>query len=111
MPKLPKARKVSWKAPSKPFSKKGKKYKVSENHSFYNSKSWRELRKMFISEFPLCAWCEEEGIVKGADIVDHIHEIKNGGEMLDPSNLMSMCLPHHNQKTIWTRNKRKRNEI
>lgn len=108
MPKLPKSKKVAWQAKRKPFASNGSKPKYSDNHSFYNSKAWRELRKMFISEHPLCKWCEEEGIVKEADVVDHIQEIKDGGEMLDQKNLMSMCHPHHLQKTNWNRSKRKK---
>lgn len=80
----------------------------SINSKFYNSKQWRELRAMYIKEKPLCEWCNEEGVVKGADVVDHIKEIRDGGERLDQENLMSMCHMHHNQKTNWERQKRRK---
>lgn len=83
----------------------------SINSKFYNSKQWRDLRSMHIRHYPLCKWCEEEGKVVAADVVDHIIEINNGGEKLDSNNLMSMCHPHHNQKTNWSRAKRRRNEV
>jgi|TARA_R110000824_G_scaffold238460_1_gene427248 5-methylcytosine-specific restriction endonuclease McrA len=114
MPNLPKRKKLSWKSDNdiKPFETKGtKKNYVSDNHKFYVSKEWKTLRNFYISEFPLCKWCEEEGITNKADIVDHIKEIKDGGSKLDQSNLMSLCHKHHSQKTNWERAKRKRNEI
>tara|TARA_R110000824_G_C15170848_1_gene672896 strand:- start:595 stop:936 length:342 start_codon:yes stop_codon:yes gene_type:complete len=107
MPRLPKGKKKKWIASSNKATGFTKKHQ-SENSDFYNSRAWRKLRQMFIAENPLCVWCEEEGLTKEAAIVDHIIEIKDGGDLLDPSNLRSMCLPHHNQKTNWERAKRNR---
>ncbi len=110
MPTLPKPIR------SKPIQSNNKKtgYKIDKhksiNNKFYNSRQWRELREMFIKQNPLCEWCKEEGSVVAADVVDHIKEIRDGGERLDENNLMSMCHAHHNQKTNWSRQKRnKRN--
>ena len=55
---------------------------------------------------PLCVWCEEEGITKPGDIVDHIKEISDGGDPFDQNNLQTMCHKHHNQKTKWAAKKR-----
>ena len=52
--------------------------------------------------------CEGEGIVKPADVVDHIHEIKDGGAALEASNLQSLCHHHHAQKTAQKRSERGR---
>tara|TARA_R110001632_G_scaffold11193_1_gene40554 strand:- start:169 stop:510 length:342 start_codon:yes stop_codon:yes gene_type:complete len=111
MPKLPKRKKLSWMVNDvkKPFdSITSKKVYKSENHKFYLSKEWKTLRNFFISEFPLCKWCEEEGITNKADVVDHIEEIKDGGSKLDQSNLMSLCHKHHLQKTNWERARRRK---
>ena len=43
-------------------------------------------------------------------IIDHIEEIKDGGDRLNQDNLMTLCLPHHNQKTNWAKAKRNKNE-
>lgn len=111
MPNLPKGKKKKWIASSKKATGFTKKHK-SENYDFYNSRAWRELRKWHYERHPLCQWCLEEGRVNDKDktIIDHIVEIKDGGERLDPSNLMTLCLPHHNQKTNWNKAKRLRNE-
>ena len=110
MPKLPKGKPKSWIANSKKKTRYTEKH-ISENSSFYNSSAWRKVRKAYFTMNPLCKWCEEEGKVVAADVVDHIIEINNGGEKLDSNNLMSMCHPHHNQKTNWSRAKRRRNEV
>ena len=57
---------------------------------------------------PICKWCEEEGRVTPGQIVDHIVEIKDGGQTLSFDNLQTLCLPHHNQKTAWAKMKRKK---
>lgn len=112
MPSLPKGKKKKWIASSK--KKTGyKKQHQSENYDFYNSTAWRKLREMHIREHPICVWCLEEGRVNGTDklIVDHIKEIKDGGERLDGTNLQTLCLSHHNQKTNWAKAKRRKNVI
>ena len=82
----------------------------SENYDFYNSRAWRELRKWHIERNPVCQWCLEEGKVNYKDkiIIDHIIEIKDGGDRLNQDNLQTLCLPHHNQKTNWAKAKRKK---
>ena len=111
MPNLPKRKKLSWKAKvdRTPFAnkEKNKKY-VSKNSKFYNSKEWKALREYFINENPLCKWCEEEGKVNKADVIDHVKEIVDGGDRLNQNNLMSLCHRHHIQKTNWERSKRKK---
>ena len=110
MPSLPKGKKKKWIVSSQKKSGFTKKHQ-SENSDFYNSRAWRRLREWHYARHPICKWCEEEGKVVAADVVDHIIEINNGGEKLDSNNLMSMCHPHHNQKTNWSRAKRRRNEV
>mgnify|MGYP003630050897 CR=1 FL=1 len=110
MPSLPKKKDVSWRAKTerKAFESKGKKSYKTDNVKFYNSKEWKTLRNYYISEFPLCKWCEEEDKIVPGDVVDHIKEIKDGGDILNQNNLMTLCHRHHIQKTNWERSKRKR---
>ena len=109
MPTLPKSKKKKWIASSN--KKSGFKAKhLSVNSEFYNSTAWRELRKWFIKSNPTCKWCLEEGRANINNlIVDHIVEIIDGGEKLDPSNLQTLCLSHHNQQQM--RKLEKRNEV
>ena len=109
MPILPKGKKKKWIANSNKKTGFTKKHQ-SENYDFYNSKAWRDLRKWFIKQNPLCKWCKEEGIMTIDNlIVDHIIEIKEDStKKLDIDNLQTLCLKHHNQKTNWQ--KAKRNE-
>ena len=73
-----------------------KKYK-----QFYNSASWRKLRKsVMIKHDWLCANCEREGKYRVADVVDHIIEVKDDwGKRLDSNNLEPLCHTCHNIKT------------
>lgn len=66
---------------------------------FYNNRAWRKLRGWYIRNNPLCVHCKTEGIIKAGDVVDHIIEIKNGGEKLNSLNLQTLCHLHHNRKT------------
>ena len=59
-------------------------------------RAWRKARRIFLSENPLCVMCEDEGIVKAAEEVDHI-EKHNGDPVLfwDVSNWQGLCRFHH----------------
>ncbi len=61
--------------------------------------NWRRARLMHLHEHPLCVECEREGLVVGGTIVDHIVGIQDGGSILDPDNLQTMCDRHHREKT------------
>ena len=110
MPSLPKGKEKKWIASSKKTTGFTENHK-SDNYDFYNSRAWRNLRKWHIEREPHCRWCSEEGKVNYKDkiIIDHIIEIKDGGDRLNQDNLMTLRLPHHNQKTAWAKAKRKRN--
>jgi 5-methylcytosine-specific restriction endonuclease McrA len=68
----------------------------SVNDRFYSSKAWRLSRARQLFEHPLCQY-EENGNACGviADSVHHILPIEEGGSRRDPTNLMSVCRPHH----------------
>lgn len=112
MPSLPKGKKKKWIVSSQKKSGFTKKHQ-SENSDFYNSRAWRRLREWHYARHPICKWCEEEGKldVNSKMIIDHIIELKDGGDGLDPNNLQTLCLPHHTQKTNWAKAKRRKNEI
>ncbi len=71
--------------------------------SFYQSVQWRDLIKSIKRQRGnKCQRCGATGLIIG----DHIHERKDGGASLDPSNIELMCQPCHNTKTAKARRAR-----
>ena len=69
------------------------------SHRFYHTARWQRIRDSFITRHPLCCKCYERGIVKQAEIVDHIIEISDGGSLTSVDNLQSLCRYCHAEKT------------
>ena len=107
MPHLPKKKKIKWVAQT---NKANNNHTRSRDHfdTFYSSSAWRRLRKIIIQLEPLCRWCNEEGKVVPAQMVDHIIPIKQGGEKLDRANLQPLCNRCHAQKSAWDKRKTKK---
>ena len=63
---------------------------------FYHSREWRALVRTIKAKRG--NWCERCGSTKRV-IADHIIEIKDGGPMLDESNVELLCQTHHQRKT------------
>ena len=93
MPKLPTGKSRPW-IPKKPTH-----MREVDNTSFYNSKRWRSLRNYFIQKSPLCEHCKRDGVITGAQMVDHIKPITMGGSPVDQKNLQSLCTSCHNSKS------------
>lgn len=66
--------------------------------SFYNSYKWQKLRRVaFERDNWLCQRCLKKGILKRADVVHHIVEIRDDwSKRLDLDNLESLCHGCHN---------------
>lgn len=77
----------------------------------YNSR-WTKVREIFISANPFCVMCNAEGNehVLGEE-VDHIKEIKDGGEMYNFRNLQTLCKRHHRLKTLEVKRAREKNKL
>lgn len=69
----------------------------SVNDSFYASRAWKMSRRHQLTEHPLCEYRLDDGTECGniADSVHHRQPIEQDGPRRDPSNLMSVCRPHH----------------
>ena len=80
-----------------------RRYRNQEAKAFYNSKEWQRVRYSILSKNPFCA---VEGCNRPADVVDHIVEIRDGGDRLNPDNLQPLCHYHHNIKTAEEKRKR-----
>ncbi len=71
----------------------------SSHERGYNQR-WRNLRKVFLAEHPLCTMCTQNGHTKGASVVDHIIPHKGDQDKFwDESNLQALCKRHHDKKT------------
>lgn len=66
---------------------------------FYSSVVWQKVRRAYRARHPLCELCSSRGRAVTATLVDHIHEISDGGDYTDSSNLMSLCRRCHSSKT------------
>lgn len=85
---------------SRPWMVKREPFKRSRpNTGFYQSMAWRNLRKAFITQHPICEECKKKGIITPATVVDHIVPINEGGAALSPDNLQSLCDRCHNKKS------------
>mgnify|MGYP005811354129 CR=1 FL=1 len=69
---------------------------------FYNTAAWQRLRASHLSRHPLCVACKRQGLLTGADVVDHIVPLtidNYAKQGLNPANLQSLCYAHHKLKT------------
>ncbi|MHC5269673.1 HNH endonuclease [Enterococcus sp. LJL98] len=75
---------------------------------FYNGRSWRTLSRLYRLKNPICEVCLLNNVIKKADVVDHILEVKDRWDLrLDEKNLQSMCHSCHNTKTAEEKRRRK----
>ncbi|VDH11635.1 Prophage Lp3 protein 12 [Lactiplantibacillus plantarum] len=80
----------------------------SRYQQFYKSSAWRKLSRRFLESNPVCVQCYQDGVIRKADVVDHVIEIKDDwSRRLDESNLQPLCYRHHNRKTGLVREQRK----
>lgn len=71
----------------------------SEDPSFYNDPSWRNCRKAYIDQNPLCEVSRSEHKYHAAKEVDHIIPVRFGGSPYNPLNLMGLTIFYHRRKT------------
>lgn len=74
---------------------------------FYHSKPWTKASRLYRINNPCCEDCLNNGIIRKADVVDHVIEIRDDWtKRLDENNFRSLCHQHHNIKTRQERAKR-----
>lgn len=66
-------------------------------HPFYNTKTWKHLRKVKLATDPLCEYCH----VKPASDIDHVVALNKGGSPTAMENLRSLCHACHSRKTLF----------
>lgn len=76
----------------------------------YGTARWRRLREQVIErDGRVCAGpdCTSDMSAPRMTQVDHIVEVKDGGDFWDPDNLRVVCRYHHYSKTIETMGERR----
>ena len=66
-------------------------------HPFYNTKTWKHLRKVKLISDPLCEACRR----KPATDIDHVVALNKGGSPTAMENLRSLCHACHSRKTLF----------
>lgn len=72
------------------------KYLNREWRGLYKTQRWYRLRYKQLQANPCCKYCEDQGLVVLATVVDH--KIRHKGDedlFFDPDNLQSLCKQHH----------------
>ena len=71
--------------------------RTSPRERGYSSR-WDRASEQHRRKHPFCIWCEQEGRLEFAKVVDHKIPIADGGAMFDPSNWWGLCIRHHGLK-------------
>lgn len=76
-----------------PQSRRGKSdgYVRRRSDEPYHSSRWTKLARAWKVEHPLCEECKRKGIIKAAEVVDHIVPWPICEDFFDRSNLQSLC--------------------
>jgi 5-methylcytosine-specific restriction endonuclease McrA len=67
-----------------------------EYDKFYKTARWKRLRKLQLTQHPLCKFCLERGAVEPATVVDHVKPHKGNWTEFVTGELQSLCEPRHN---------------
>lgn len=97
MPNRPKKIKRPWKPERVPFGRR------KDNSAFYNARKWRKVSLAYREANPICAPCQEKGIIHAAEIVDHKKGLQylldHGMDPYSWDELEGMCHQAHNSKS------------
>lgn len=77
---------------------------TKESDPFYHSTAWRSMRRIVLTEEPLCYYCHMTGYVRPAHLVDHFRPRRLFPELsFVRINLRPSCNRCHNKKRVWER--------
>lgn len=68
---------------------------MSQWKYLYNSKRWKDLRLVQLNKEPLCKYCKARGIIKVANVVDHVIPHRGDIELFYGGKLQSLCKACH----------------
>lgn len=65
------------------------------------TKRWERYSKDRLKRYPLCVQCEIEGDLSAGHVTDHKIPHRGNNQLFwDPTNHQTLCLLHHNRKTV-----------
>ena len=65
-------------------------------YGFHQTARWKRLRKLQLTEEPLCRFCLARGVVRAATVADHVEPHKNNWTKFVTGKLQSLCYECHN---------------
>lgn len=66
-------------------------YRRERSADPYHTNRWTKLSRAWRATHPLCEECKSKGIIKAADVVDHIDPWPICEDFFDTKNLQSLC--------------------
>lgn len=75
-------------------------YVRDRSADLYHTSRWTRLSKAFRASHPLCSSCSSRGIIKAAQVTDHItpYPVCGIDGFFDESNLQALCEECNNEK-------------
>ena len=71
---------------------KGGKYVRVRSNQLYHTRKWTRLAKAFKQSHPLCEECAKNGIIRAAEVIDHIVPFPICKDyFFDVKNLQALC--------------------
>ena len=67
------------------------KYVREASADLYHTFRWAKLSRAFRDAHPLCEECRKRGVIKAAQVTDHIVPYPVCGDFFDVSNLQALC--------------------
>ena len=82
--------KLAWDSARKVEKRDGK-YHRERSDDPYHTYRWTRLSRAFREQHPLCEECRKQGVVRSAQVVDHIIPWPVCEDFFDRANLQSLC--------------------
>lgn len=70
-----------------------------ERENRYNSTRWRTVSRLYLMENPLCEVSKSEGVIRAANVTDHRHPVRFGGDFWKEENFQALSHEIHNKKS------------
>lgn len=67
----------------------------SKYANWYSDRRWRKIRAIHLAKEPLCRFCQKEGRLTPADVVDHVIPHKGDRHIFWYGERMSLCHSCH----------------
>ena len=79
---------LAWDVPRKESDER---YSRKRSDDLYHTARWTRLARMWKMDHPLCVECQKRGVVRAAEVVDHITPWPVCEDFFDMNNLQSLC--------------------